>query len=88
MTNTNSKATETVTIHGVRLGLQAARIVEAVGGNPADDVDRLRAGVSAETLLAECLDGVEDAETEAAWREYVSDVSIAAGCSRGRQGLY
>lgn len=45
MTNTNSKATETVTIHGVRLGLQAARIVEAIGGNPADDVDRLRAGI-------------------------------------------
>jgi hypothetical protein len=68
------------TIGGVRMSRQAAEVVEWAGIDPAEDVARLHNGqVTPGALAIECEDGVDDAETISAWREYVIAVSLAAG---------
>jgi hypothetical protein len=67
-----------VTIGGVRMSAGAAGNVEWAGVAVADDLRRVRAGLTREELLAHCLDGAEDATTIAEWHEYVADLFIAA----------
>lgn len=67
-----------VTIAGVRMTLQAARLVEFCGINVAVDVERVRRDGNCHGLLADCLDGCEDADDADGWRDYVSAVCAAA----------
>lgn len=69
----------TITIENVKMSIGAAGNVEMVGAHPRADVARVRAGLSRDELLAECLDGCEDEpQTAADWREYVDAVMAAA----------
>ena len=75
-------ATDRVTVNGVELGIEAARVAEAAGVDPALDVRWMRAGwITLKGLLADCLRGADDV-TAAAWREYVSDIVRAARVRR------
>lgn len=67
-----------ITIDGVLMAWGAAANVEAAGVCVAADVSSLRAGKSAATLLAECVDGAEDAGVIADWHDYVEAVERAA----------
>ena len=81
MTSTarNTAHTGNVTIDGVEMPIEAARAAEAVGVDVAADLARMRAGLTAEALLAECVDGCEDdADLVADWEAYVLAVSVAA----------
>lgn len=69
-----------VTIAGVRMTLQAARLVEFCGINVREDVRSMYEGdTNPKGLLADCLEGCEDEATELLWRDYVSAVCVAAG---------
>ncbi len=70
----------TITIAGVKLTQGAAASVEETGIDIATDVTRVRDGLSADELLAECLDGVEgdDRKRRSDWQDYVEDVVAAA----------
>lgn len=67
-----------VTIDGVRLSVEVARLIELVGVCVADDVAHVREAGSCDGLLVDCLEGCEDEATELLWREYVSAVCAAA----------
>jgi hypothetical protein len=70
---------KTVTVEGVGMSVEAARSAEAVGCSPREDVEALRSGrITAEQLLAECLEGADD---ESAWREYVAAIELAASAT-------
>lgn len=72
--------TTNVTIAGVKMPIGAAGSVEECGVDVAADLARVRAGLSAADLLAECLDGVEpdDRVRRADWQDYVTAIEIAA----------
>lgn len=69
-----------IIVHGVRLSASAVEVAEGVGGASkivAADLAALREGKhTAESLLAYCLDGADEAEAEG-WREYVEAVVAA-----------
>jgi hypothetical protein len=68
-----------VVLGGVTMPREAAEVAQWAGVDPAEDVERLRNGqVTRIALTNECLDGVDDDETRAAWGEYVSAVALAA----------
>lgn len=83
-----------VTVAGVAMSMAAAQVLEAVAstveGREAmvrQDLARLAGGRRgsidvSEALVEECIDGVEDPATEAAWREYVSALAGALESSR------
>lgn len=56
----------------------ATQNAEWAGIDPADDVRRVRAGLTEEALLDECLRGVEDEAVAADWHEYVDAIMVAA----------
>jgi hypothetical protein len=67
-----------VTMNGVSMTVEAAKLVEETGCNPAADVEALRAGRQTEEgLLALCLSGA-DPDREQGWRDYVRAVVLAA----------
>jgi hypothetical protein len=75
----SARDTDAVTLGGVHMPRAAAEACEWAGVDPAEDVCRLRNGqITATALTLECLDGVDDAEIDAAWREYVDAVACAA----------
>jgi hypothetical protein len=81
MNTTTKTGAATVTVEGVAMSELAARVAEAAGASPSDDVEALRARrTCVESLLEYCLDGVEsdDAETRRGWCEYVD--AVAAEC--------
>lgn len=51
----------------------AAEAVREAGVSPSADVARIRAGLTSEALLAECLDGADPDRVEG-WRDYVAAV--------------
>jgi len=66
-----------VTIHGVTMTSEAARVVAETGTDVAADLASLRSGATTiRALLAECLDGA-DADRVDAWHEYVESLSLA-----------
>jgi hypothetical protein len=65
-----------VTIAGVTMSVEAARSVELAGVDVAADLARARAGLTSEELLAECLDGADEAHAED-WRDYVASIMAA-----------
>jgi len=67
-----------VTIDGVTMTLQSARLVEFCGVNVAADVARVRLDGNCDGLLVDCLEGCDDDDDEAGWRDYVSAVCVAA----------
>jgi len=51
--------------------------IKETGIDPADDVARVRAGLSPDALLAECLEGADEDRVEG-WREYVERIAEEA----------
>jgi len=65
----------------LRLSPNAARVAEGI--DPLEDVFRIRAGLADRaSLLAECLDGVDDDATAVAWHDYVDEIVAEAACRR------
>lgn len=62
---------------GLMLSADAVDNVRETGTVPADDVRRVREGLSAAVLLAECLNGADD-DRVTGWRDYVDAVVTAA----------
>ena len=75
-----------VEVEGVRLSRAAAEVAEWAGVNPGDDLARLRAGLTREALLAECLSGAEGHKVESAWAEYVSDLAAVYDAGESDDG--
>lgn len=68
-----------VRVQGVWMTSGAATNVQETNVDVAYDVAELRAGrVTRQTLLAYCLEGVEDTRRAADWEDYVSAVCLAA----------
>lgn len=57
--------------------IEALENVEETGIDPNKDIARVRAGLSFEALLAECLDGA-DHDRETGWHDYVEYVAAHA----------
>lgn len=55
----------------MKLSRAALEAVEETGIDPADDLARLRAGLTIPELLAECLNGADDDRVEG-WLDYVA----------------
>lgn len=70
------------TIANVTMTLQAAKLVEWTGVDVAGDVQRVVREGDCAALLADCLDGCEDADDQDGWREYVAAVCAAAEAAR------
>jgi hypothetical protein len=68
-----------VKVEGVTMTMAAARNAELVGCSPAEDVQRVRDGLTYDALLDECLAGCERyGDTADGWREYADDIRLAA----------
>lgn len=58
------------------MSIEAARSVEGAGVDVASDLARVRAGLTSEALIAECMDGADAAHAHD-WEDYVSSVMAA-----------
>ena len=74
----------TIVIDGVKMSEAAANAVDGAGPSVEDDVRRVRAReITLDALLAQCLDGCDDAvdpdSLVAGWREYVDAIADHIG---------
>lgn len=76
-------AKPTTRVFTIKLSPAAAANAAATGADPIADVGRLRAGLSAKALLAECLHGA-DPEYVPGWHEYVDAIVAAAQAEEAR----
>jgi hypothetical protein len=66
-----------ITMGGVTMPIESARLIEWTGIDPADDVAAIRSGeYTRNSLLAMCLDGAGSAD-EGDWQAYVEAVCVA-----------
>lgn len=72
-----------LTINGVTMSMEAAKVVEWAGVDPASDVaERLAGTMTGARLLDECLAGAEGDAVQG-WREYVAAIEAAVAQIRG-----
>jgi hypothetical protein len=70
----------TIKLNGIKLSAEVYEALEWAGCASdecvAADLNKLRSG-GRSALIARCIDGAEDPETIAAWREYVETLEAA-----------